>query len=396
MEKKKVLSVRAAVCDARELKEETLRGYDKVRLACGVLLAGRESRALLGRFGAEIRAANVLDIEGDVKVSTINGKTEITPVQAIPPCRTCLVVNGELDIAPGSEEQLGRYAGIIVNGAVTCPKSMVPLLAGAMVNGAIAAYPDGCIRLKKTAVLDRTFRLRAREGGLYHAAGRMVALDPELDFAALAAKNVRFSTPHLLVAESLAEAAVPLFGQETEISVVPDGCVLLQDDASLDEALVQRCGGKLYLRGSLYVSAESAPLLELHVTDDVLAARGAEAAVQVSCAAYEQLRPVGGTLLWNRTELTVSRAVLEQAETGLSIADCVQVRVEEDVPPALLRERLVSITDCVEVECTPEQGAAMEPAAQDVVQMGPVSQENRAPAPEDEEVVHVKSALYCL
>ena len=137
----------------------------------------------------------------------------------------------------------------------------MPLLAGLMMNGVIESYPDGCIRLKRTAVLDRTFRLRAREGALYYAAGRIAALDPALDFAALAAKNVRFSTPSLLVAESLAEAAVPLFDQETEITVLPDGCALVKDDADLDEELADRCGGKLYLLGSLYVAEGKGALL---------------------------------------------------------------------------------------------------------------------------------------
>ena len=36
-------------------------------------------------------------------------------------------------------------------------------------NGKLETYPDGAVLLKGTAVLDRTFRLRAREGALYHA-----------------------------------------------------------------------------------------------------------------------------------------------------------------------------------------------------------------------------------
>lgn len=393
---KKTLSIRAAVCDARGVTEEALAAYGKVRLNCGELLADRESREALARCGAEIHAANVLDVEGDVKVSTVNGRAEITPAQAVPPCRIYLVVNGALDIAPGSEEQLKHYAGINVNGTVNCPKSMIPLLAGAMVNGSISAYPDGCVRLKRAAALDRTFRLRAREGALYHAAGRIAALDPEIDFAALAAKSIRFSTPHLLVAESLAEAAAPLFGQETEITVLPDGCVMVNDDAALDEALADRCGGKLYLRGSLYVAEGKGALLErftfLRVTEDILAVRGEAAAVRASCADYERLRILGGTALWDRTDLTVSRAMLEQAERGLTIAGCVNVVIGEDVPPALLRERLVSVVDCVNVTCTEEQRAAIEPVAEDVVNLGP--EVRREETQEDGTVI--KSAFYRL
>lgn len=397
MEKKKVLSVRAAVCDIRGLREETLAGYERVRLDCGVVLTSPESRELLGRSGAEVKAANVLDIDGDVKVSSVNGRAEITPAQTAPPCRIYLIVNGVLDIAPGSEDQLRHYAGITVNGSVACPKSMVSLLAGTVVNGTVAAYPDGCIRLKKTALLDRTFPLRAREGALYYAAGRIAALDPAIDFARLAAKNVRFSTPRLLVAEGLAEAAVPLFDEEAEITVLPDGCAFLNDDASLDEALLRRTGGKLYLRGSLRVGAESAPLLErftfLRVTGDVLAARGAAEAVEASCAQYQRLQMVGGVLLSGRTVLTVGRELLERAEDGVSIADCVDVTVEEDVPPELLRERLVSVTGCVNVACTEEQRTAIEHVAEDVVNLG---RPERAEAQEDGDLVRISSAFYTL
>lgn len=397
MEKKKVLSVRAAVCDIRGLREETLAGYERVRLDCGVVLASPESRELLGRSGAEVKAANVLDIDGDVKVSSVNGRAEITPAQAAPPCRIYLIVNGVLDIAPGSEEQLRHYAGITVNGSVACPKSMVSLLAGMVINGSVAAYPDGCIRLKKTALLDRTFPLRAREGALYYAAGRIAALDPAIDFQRLADKNVRFSTPHLLVAEGLAEAAVPLFDEAAEITVLPDGCAFLNDDAGLDEALLRRTGGKLYLRGSLQVGAESAPLLErftfLRVTGDVLAARGAAEAVEASCAQYQRLHVVGGVLLSGRTVLTVGRELLERAEDGVSIADCVDVTIEEDVPPELLRERLVSVTGCVNVACTEAQRVAVEPVAEDVVNLGRPEQPE---AREDGDLVRISSAFYTL
>lgn len=397
MEKKKVLSVRAAVCDIRGLREETLAGYERVRLDCGVVLASPESRELLSRSGAEVKAANVLDIDGDVKVSSVNGRAEITPAQAAPPCRIYLIVNGVLDIAPGSEDQLRHYAGITVNGSVACPKSMVSLLAGMVVNGSVAAYPDGCIRLKKTALLDRTFPLRAREGALYYAAGRIAALDPAIDFQRLADKNVRFSTPHLLVAEGLAEAAVPLFDEAAEITVLPDGCAFLNDDAGLDEALLRRTGGKLYLRGSLQVGAESAPLLErftfLRVTGDVLAARGAAEAVEASCAQYQRLHVVGGVLLSGRTVLTVGRELLERAEDGVSIADCVDVTIEEDVPPELLRERLVSVTGCVNVACTEAQRVAVEPVAEDVVNLGRPEQPE---AREDGDLVRISSAFYTL
>lgn len=80
---------------------------------------------------------------------------------------------------------------------------------------------------------------------------------------------------------------------------------------------------------------------------------------------------MGGTVIRNRsTPVTVSRAVLEQAESGLSVESCVDVCIEEDVTTALLRERLVSIANCVSVVCTEEQRAAVEAVTENVVNLG--------------------------
>ena len=66
----------------------------------------------------------------------------------------------------------------------------------------------------------------------------------------------------------------------------------------------------------------------------------------------------------------MDRSLLEEAREGLSIADCVTVRFREDVPAELIRERLLSISDCASVVCTPEQRAAVEMVAQDVAEIG--------------------------
>jgi len=398
MEKKKKLLVKAAVCDTRQVSESTLAAYEKVTIWCGLLLANRESRDLLGRCGVEIKAAQAMDMEDDVRVTSINGKFDIRPGQPVPAEKSYLIVNGRLDIAPGSEAQVKGYAGMTVNGKIFCPESMAPLLSNVNLNGKLETYPDGAVLLKGTAVLDRTFRLRAREGALYHAARRVVALAPDIGFEALAEKNVRFSTQELFVAESLAEAAVPLFGDQTDIQILPDGCALVNDSAVLDEALLRRFGGKLYVRGDLVLPGGCAPLLKqisyLRVEGTLLAARGLEDAVHSLDAVYESLCIVGGTLLIDRVDVTVSRAALEQAEDGLSVRDCVNVRFDPDVPADLIRERLVSLTDCVTVTCTPEQRAAIEAVARDVTNLGAGT--DRADPADAEDTARIQAALYAL
>lgn len=374
MENQKKLLITCDICDARKVQESTLAAYASISITCDILLANQASRELLSRYGVSVNADKTLDLTEEVRISSVNGRLELRPGQTAAGEKLALCVNGELDVAAGCEEVLKSYLSISVNGRITCPESMAPLLSGVSLNGAIDTYPDGCIRLRSTTVLDRTFHLRAKQDACYFAAGRVVALAPDINFGKLAEKNVRFSTRRLLVAESLAEQAVPLFDERADIEVLPDGCVFVNDDAELDEALLRRCGGKLYLNGDLTVGQAGIPLLErfsfLQVHGDILASRRAAEALGRIDAVYDQLRIVGGVLLTGRALVTVDRALLETAEDGVSLTGCAQVHIREDVPPELLRERMVSLTGCALVHCTDEQRAVLEPICEGVASFG--------------------------
>lgn len=370
MEKKKLLIVNCATCDARYVQESTLEAYEKVVVNCANALASQESRALLDQYSVMLNTAKVVDVEGDVKMSSVNGTAEIAPGKATPEGKTYLTVNGRLEVAPGSEEILKNYVGFTINGTVTCPESLAGYFANAQVNGRIETYPDGAIRLKSTAVLDRTFPLRSRQDALYYASRRVVALDPDIDFRKLAERNVRFSTRRLLVAESLTEAAVPLFDEQADILVLPDGCAFVSDDAVLDDALLRRHGGKLYINGDLTITQESVPCLErveyLRISGDLLVLRSLKEAAQGLKAEYGELRLISGTQLCDRASLTVDRSLLEHAEDGVDICDCAMVKFKKDVPAELIREKVMSLRDCAMVSCTEEQEGAVEAIAEDV------------------------------
>jgi len=270
----------------------------------------------------------------------------------------------------GCEEVLDSYAFLIINGPVTCPESMAARLHAAQINGPIRAYPDGAILLKRSTVLDRVFHLRAKQDALYYAAKQVVALAPDINFEKLAEKNVRFATKRLLVAEALAERAVPLFDEKADIEVLPDGCAYVDDDAVLDDALVRRFGGKLYIDGDLTVNADSAAALDqvsyLRVDGTVLVSRGMKDRVLGMDVVYDSLCVVGGTLLKDRPTVEVSAAMLEAGSDGVSVMDCAEVVFAGDITPALLKEKLVSLTDCACVNCTEEQRPVIEAIAQDV------------------------------
>ena len=397
MENKKNLKVNCGVCDVRGIKEEFLAAYEKVRINCGHMITSPAAQVLLSKYAAGINAGYTTTAEGDVRVSVVNGSMELAPGQAVPEGTTIMVVNGSLDIAPGSEEILNSYAHITVNGSVTCPKSMVTLLNMMSINGSTNAYPDSCIRLKNTTVLDRTFRLRAKQDALYYASSRLVAVAPDIDFAALAAKNVWFETRELIVCESQAEAAVALVDERAEITIVPDGCAYVGDSLELDEGDVKRYGTKMYVNGDVTIMKENAPCLDqiefLQVDGTVRTVRSLRDRVLAMNIKCEDLETCAGESYCDKKRLTVTANMLEQAEDGVEIADCLYVAFQEDVSPELIQAKLMRLADCSYVTCTEAQQEALERIAEDVAHMGPNADKDEQPE-DDGSVVKINCATY--
>lgn len=290
----KALVVTADVCDARGLTEDTLAGYELVVLTADTLARDAKSRAILAHSPVVMTVDHVLDVEdgGELRVETVNGRKELYGgAGAEGP--TLLTVNGTLTLGPGAKEALKNYAAITVNGVVQYPESLSGLLSGMTVNGRTEVYPDDCVVLRRTAELDGTFLLRAKENTRYFAARQVVALDPEVDFHALAAKKVGFVTGRALLPRSAAETAVPLFDERAELIVLPDGCAYVPEDAVLDRSLLERYGTKLYVDGDLTVDdagAELLPRLEfLRLAGNAVVSAGAEDAFHKVRAKYRAL-----------------------------------------------------------------------------------------------------------
>lgn len=400
MENKKALKINCAVCDARNVTEELLSAYEEVKINAAGIITSPAAQALLGRYGAKLNCANTVTLEEDVRFSTVNGPLSITAGQAVPGEKLFLVANGPVDIEAGCEAVLKSYAGMIVNGPVICPASIAGLLGGFNINGPVQAYPDGAIVLKRSAVLDRFFHLRARQDALYYAAKRVIALSPDINFEKLTEKNVRFVTRTLLVSESLAEAAVPLFDEKADIVILPDGCTYVDDDAELNEALLKRYGGKLYVAGDLTIGAKAAGVLDqvsfLRVDGDLLVARSLKDRVLEMDVEYGDLYIVGGTILSDWSSQNISAYMLENAEDGLSAVNCAHISIDADVSPELLRKKLVSVIDCASVSCaTREQMDAVGLLARDVASISLSGQEDEEEdAGEDENTVKINAAFY--
>ena len=264
----------------------------------------------------------------------------------------------------------------------------------------IRTYPDGSIVLKNTTILDRVFYLRAKQDALYYAAGRIIALTSDIDFTKLAEKNIRFVTKRLLVSESLAEAAVPLFDEKADIVILPDGCAYVDDDVELNESLLKRYGGKLYINGDLSITPDGTSLLDhfsfLRVNGNLLVSRCLKDRVLAMDLEYDDLYVVGSVLITDRAQVEISAAMLENAKDGLSAVNCAHVSISADVSPELLREKLVSIIGCAAVSCaSKEQLDIVTLLSIDAASLSLNGQENEDDEPvNDENIVEINAVSY--
>lgn len=368
----KKMIVNCGMCDTRSVSEDTLAAYESICINSGTVIVTPESAALLNRYAVTMDCGKVLELEQDVKLSSVNGSAQIKSTDIVPG-RTYLDVNGSLEIGPGTEKVLEQYVGISVNGSVTYPESMSGAVSKLSVNGSTICYPDDAIVLKRNAVIDRTFALRAKNK-LYWSAKRMVMVDPNLDTAALAAKGATFSAKEVILAESKVEDLIDRIDEKAEIVIVPDGTSVVLDDLELTELTVKKYGTRLYVVGDVKIRKEAgkalAQLEYLNIRGKALVPDELkEQLVETAEAITGDIKVMRGRYLNDKISVRISKWMLEQEAEGLNVSDCVTVKIDGDIPNELILERL-SISDCVTVECTPEQEAALAMVCEDVVTVG--------------------------
>ena len=368
----KKMIINCGDCDARNVSEETLAAYESIIINAGTVLVTPEAKNLLNRYAVTMNCGDVLELEKDVKLSQVNGSAQIRSSDMVPG-RTYLVVNGSLEIGPNTEKVLQQYAGISVNGSVTCPESMGSYLNMLSVNGSTVCYPDEAVVLKRNAVIDKTFVLRAKKK-LYWSAKRMIMVDPELDAAALAAKGATFSTKEVILAQSKVEALIDLIDEQAEIVIVPDGTAVIRDDVELNDMVLKKYGTKLYIIGDLRVPKEAgealAQLEYLSVQGDAgVTEQWKELLLEKAVQITGDIKILRGRTITDKMSVRISGWMLEQESDGISVVDCMKVRLDEDIPNRLILERL-SVRDCMNVECTPEQESALGAVCEDVMKIG--------------------------
>ena len=82
-----------------------------------------------------------------------------------------------------------------------------------------------------------------------------------------------------------------------------------------------------------------------------------------------------GKVIEDNVRATINKALLEKYADGVLVTDCAMVHLNKDVPADLILERL-SIADCAQVFCTPEQEAAVSAVSRDVAMIGGKDEES--------------------
>lgn len=354
----KKLLINCATCDARNALEENYAHYEQITVNCAMVLTSPNAKAVMNKLPFALNCANVLEVEGNVDLRTINGSAEIKRSDAVPTSKYYMIVNGALTIGSGTQEQLKQCMGMTINGSLTCPESIYGVLTGVNVNGSTTCYPDGAIVLKRNAVIDKMFVLRAKNS-LYWSGRRMIMVDPELDADKLKAKGVTFSTKEAIISQSKVEALIDLIDEKAEIMIVPDGTCVVLDDITLDAETLRRYGNQLYVIGDVTVS-EDADILDkltyLNIRGDAKVPQELKEkllAVLTEISGEVKIVKPKGAALADKPFVKITRWMLEQQPLGIDVRDCGVVKIADDIPKELIVQRL-HIEDCGVVKCSEE------------------------------------------
>ena len=370
----KKLMINCANCDARNILEENYAHYEQITINCAMVLTNPNAKAVMNKLPLVLNCANVLEIEGDVDLRTVNGSSEIKQSDAVPGSKYYMMVNGSLTIGPNTQAQLAQCVGMSINGSLTCPESIYASLSGVTVNGSTISYPDGAILLKRSAVIDKLFALRAKSS-LYWSSRRMIMVDPQLDAEKLRSKGVTFSTKEVIISQSKVEPLIDLIDENAEIIIVPDGTAVVLDDITLNEDALRRYGKQLYVIGDVTVAEDADALDEikyLNIRGDVKVPQAHKEKllrVLTEISGEVEIAKPKGAVLEDKPYLKITKWMLEQQPLGLYVSDCAVVKIADDIPKELITQRL-HIEDCAMVKCSEELEDAVTMVCSDVAKIG--------------------------
>lgn len=364
----KKLMINCASCDIRQVQEENYSHYENITINASIVLTSPRGKAFINNLPVTLNCSAVQEVDDDVAVRTINGSGEIKSSDIVPTSRYFMLVNGSLNIGPGTQRHLEQCAGMVINGLLTCPESILANFDRVKVNGSTICYPDEAILLKHNAVIDKLFALRAKKG-LYWSDKRIIITDSELDSELLRSKGAMFTCEEAIIAQSKVESTVDLIDEKAEIIIVPDGTTVITDDITLDSTTLSLYGKKLYVIGNVTVPDKENGM----DTIEYLTIRGnAKVPMQQKETFLKAVTEISGKIKFVMSNIItiedkpcfeITKWMLEQQFT--EICDCALVKIANDIPKTLITERL-KIEDCAAVKCSEEQKDAVAMICEDV------------------------------
>lgn len=373
----KKLMINCATCDARNMLEENYAHYEHITINSTIVLTNPKAKAAMNKLPIAMNCANILELDEDITLRTVNGSSEIKSSDIIPASKYYMVVNGSLTIGPDTQNQLEQCEGLSINGSLTCPDSIYSSLKSVKVNGSTTCYPDGAIILKRNAVIDNTFVLRAKNR-LYWSGRRMIMIDPELNAEKLKAKGASFCTREAIISQSKAEDLIDMIDEKTEIVIVPDGCAVILDDITLNEDTLRRYGNQLYVIGDVTIPKDTNVLCEvkyLNIRGNIEVPEELKQKLLVvltEIAGEVKIAKPKGIILENKPYAKITKWMLEQEPIGIHVNDCAIVKISDDIPKDMIIKKLY-IEDCAVVKCSEELEDAVSMICTDI---GYISAEN--------------------
>lgn len=107
----KNLIINCATCDARNALEENYAHYEQITINCAMVFSNPNAKAVMNKLPFTLNCANVLELDGDVDLRSVNGSSEIKSSDAVPASKYYMMVNGALTIGPNTQEQLSQCVG---------------------------------------------------------------------------------------------------------------------------------------------------------------------------------------------------------------------------------------------------------------------------------------------
>lgn len=365
------------ICDTRKMKEEDYDHYKKMIINADIVIVSTSSKSILNRLPVTINQDFTIEIADDVEteLKVISGSYEITDSMAV--CEhTLLIVNGALNIHSGTKEILEKYEKIHVNGSVRCAESVAGYLTKLSSSHSVVIYPDECMILNDTFIVDKYFPLRAKEGSRYYVKDKVIIQDKSVDLQKLTEKNIQFVTDQLIISEEMVESCIELFDEKVQFVIIPAGMTLHYGDAVLSEDLLKKEGDSIYVYGNLKVPGNlkldtlEDLISKLIVKETVVLMKNQETSFKRLNVEYQRLEfEWEGRIIENRPSIHVDKILLENSPNKVLVRNAATIKIAEDVMPELILNRLM-IKNCARVLCNENQKSAVAAIAQNVAQIG--------------------------